>query len=516
MVWAICLSLALPTTLPLPANAAEQAIGTIEDLQGPATVVRKGKKTGETAVVGLPIYQGDAVQTYRGGQLRLKFIDESRVSVASDSRLVIDKYVYSPDKKQRRGALSILWGKVKCVVQDVADYREKRFSVSTTTAVIGVRGTEFIIWSQGRSKSRIAVLKNAVDVAGKIKQAADLILEAGKWVDVLQGQAPGPPQDLTVEILQGLLDGFLPQDAVPPDLDKLQSGSGQSAASKAASEAASKTTETATNVAGSSAGQAGTAGSTAATVAAAAAAAASAAVTITSNAVKSAKEALNKPETPNQSSTTSDQSGKPATAQPGEVNQPEPSTAKTPGQPQTETPPATTDAPEKQPGNPPISTTAPPKQPPIQAPVVKLRFQPKFFTSDLHLKQSERGVRRVFAKFISQYGQMPDRFVDNGDGTVTDRATGLMWQKDFTPAQFFRFCHQPRSKSRRKPFGRSRRLAIADHRGTVFPVSLRRKRSEYSDCHAQAQHRIVDRRRGHGRQLLCLVLHNLVRTKRPD
>jgi hypothetical protein len=56
-----------------------------------------------------------------------------------------------------------------------------------------------------------------------------------------------------------------------------------------------------------------------------------------------------------------------------------------------------------------------------------LRTEPK--------KLSERDIRRMLARYdfyddnFNWRGLFVNDFVDNGDGTITDRATGLMWQK---------------------------------------------------------------------------------------
>jgi len=41
-----------------------------------------------------------------------------------------------------------------------------------------------------------------------------------------------------------------------------------------------------------------------------------------------------------------------------------------------------------------------------------------------------------FAKGLNEGGDFPNDFVDNGDGTITDRATGLMWQKGGSSSAF--------------------------------------------------------------------------------
>jgi Protein of unknown function (DUF1566) len=58
---------------------------------------------------------------------------------------------------------------------------------------------------------------------------------------------------------------------------------------------------------------------------------------------------------------------------------------------------------------------------------MKLRDKPK--------KLTERDIKAVvkklnfFDKELNEEGNCPNDFVDNGDGTITDRTTGLMWEQ---------------------------------------------------------------------------------------
>jgi hypothetical protein len=58
---------------------------------------------------------------------------------------------------------------------------------------------------------------------------------------------------------------------------------------------------------------------------------------------------------------------------------------------------------------------------------VKLRSTPRpTFDSDLEMMIRECNF---FVKHRNDEGEFPNDFVDNGDGTITDRTTGLMWEK---------------------------------------------------------------------------------------
>jgi hypothetical protein len=70
--------------------------------------------------------------------------------------------------------------------------------------------------------------------------------------------------------------------------------------------------------------------------------------------------------------------------------------------------------------------------PEIQAKRVKLRSEPLQLTGielDRMVKEND-----FFERYRNPKGGFPNDFVDNGDGTVTDRATGLMWQKEGSPS----------------------------------------------------------------------------------
>ncbi|MEW5725606.1 MAG: FecR family protein, partial [Thermodesulfobacteriota bacterium] len=181
-----------------PARAAQPAVvGSVEELEGQVTVTHAGSVQARPVTVGTGILLHDTVRTLPGGKVRIRFLDESRISLASDSQVRIDEYVYRPDRKERSGAIKVLWGKVKCVVEDVTDYRHKKFDVTTDTAVIGVRGTEFLVWIKTKGQTQVAAFKKALDVAGLVDKARKIILDPGYLTDVALGRLPAAPIKIT-------------------------------------------------------------------------------------------------------------------------------------------------------------------------------------------------------------------------------------------------------------------------------------------------------------------------------
>lgn len=79
----------------------------------------------------------------------------------------------------------------------------------------------------------------------------------------------------------------------------------------------------------------------------------------------------------------------------------------------------------------------PKKAPEVKFVRITLRERPEqnFYENDLFKMIKDRNF---FSKSYNPSGDFPNDFVDNGDGTVTDRVTKLMWQKEgASPEAFF-------------------------------------------------------------------------------
>ncbi|MDY6852742.1 MAG: FecR family protein, partial [Thermodesulfobacteriota bacterium] len=174
-----------------PASAqAASKVGTVTVLKGRATITHKGRVKADVIRVGTSVYQFDTIRTQPGGKLRVVFADRSIISVSSNSSLTISEYVYSPAKKVRSGGLKLLFGKVKCFVNDLMGYRSRKFNVTTSTAVIGVRGTVFLVWVVNDRITRVAAFQNMVEVANAFNPDQYVILQPGTMTQIKRGEAP--------------------------------------------------------------------------------------------------------------------------------------------------------------------------------------------------------------------------------------------------------------------------------------------------------------------------------------
>jgi hypothetical protein len=131
--------LALAVAAPAKAND----VGEIKVARGTVHVERDGKRL--PASVGMPIRQSDTLVTGADGSAGVTFSDNSMLSAGPNSVLVVDHYTFDStthagkfDASLKKGSLAVVSGKI--VKQSPGAMR-----VRTPAAIMGVRGTEFVV-----------------------------------------------------------------------------------------------------------------------------------------------------------------------------------------------------------------------------------------------------------------------------------------------------------------------------------------------------------------------------------
>src|SRR5215471_4741200 len=116
-----------------PAARAEEA-GHVKVVKGTVQVERSGQKL--PATVGAAVQSGDVVTTGADGSVGITFLDNSLLSAGPNSVLVIDRFAF--DSTLQKGTLAVVSGKLSKASPDA-------MKVKTPAAVLGVRGTEFLV-----------------------------------------------------------------------------------------------------------------------------------------------------------------------------------------------------------------------------------------------------------------------------------------------------------------------------------------------------------------------------------
>jgi hypothetical protein len=94
-------------------------------------------------VDGGSIYPGDVVETMPGSRAVLAFRDDSRVSLGSNTRFRVDNFVYDEkNANDGRFLVSLVRGTVRAVTGLIGKANNRNVAFSTSTATIGIRGTD--------------------------------------------------------------------------------------------------------------------------------------------------------------------------------------------------------------------------------------------------------------------------------------------------------------------------------------------------------------------------------------
>ena len=124
----------------VPARA-ESEVGRIMYTSGQAWVQRGDVRL--KARNGALMFKDDLIVTGSRGRMKLRMQDDSNVYVGANSRLSLKKYDMD-NGNLVEGAFDMFWGKARFFVNKLNEKRSS-FSVRTSTAVLGVRGTEFLV-----------------------------------------------------------------------------------------------------------------------------------------------------------------------------------------------------------------------------------------------------------------------------------------------------------------------------------------------------------------------------------
>ena len=131
--------------LPASPCAAQQPthIGRIKVASGAAQILREGSPL--PAKVGDVVLEADVLRTGTDGRLGVTLKDETRISLAPNSEVRLDRFLYAPSDRRLAFTLRIVRGITAYVSGRIARLAPDAVRLETPTAIIGVRGTRLVI-----------------------------------------------------------------------------------------------------------------------------------------------------------------------------------------------------------------------------------------------------------------------------------------------------------------------------------------------------------------------------------
>ena len=132
------------------APAQTDDVGMVKVVKGDAHIERGGQKI--PAAAGTRVRQGDVLVTGANGSIGVAFLDNSLLSTGPNTSLSVDRFAF--DKTTHAGTFetSLRQGTLAAVTGKIAQQSPDAMKVRTPAAVLGARGTEFIVRTAGAGR----------------------------------------------------------------------------------------------------------------------------------------------------------------------------------------------------------------------------------------------------------------------------------------------------------------------------------------------------------------------------
>jgi len=143
--------------------------GQVTEITGPTQITRGSDKI--IAALKTGIESNDKVETLNS-KTGITFADETHVTISEHSKLLVDDFVYDPKSSSGKIGLKAPLGTVRYFSGKIAHNNRNNVKVSTPTASIAVRGTDFSMVVDETGKSLIILLPTKIGnkyIVGKIE-----------------------------------------------------------------------------------------------------------------------------------------------------------------------------------------------------------------------------------------------------------------------------------------------------------------------------------------------------------
>ena len=204
----------------LPAQAK---IGDVIEQVGVTDIDRKDGAKFEKINKDFDVESYDTVKT-KNGRTAIQFLDETRVDVTENSKLVIDEFVYDPNTSTGSLALKASFGTVRYASGQIAKNSRQNVKIRTPTAVVGVRGTDFSLTVDETGNSTIILLPSCTEVprpgggvdrlcvTGEIEVSSDIgsvILNQPFQATVVETQKSNPLKPVSLDLTEDMINNLL-------------------------------------------------------------------------------------------------------------------------------------------------------------------------------------------------------------------------------------------------------------------------------------------------------------------
>lgn len=120
-------------------------VGKIQSMRGETFIFHRDPAVGYRAKTGLPLYQGDILQTGKNSWILCRLVDGSRLTMAPGTMLTLLQSNSNSARKSSLSFLSLKQGGVRFYVSGISESSAFEFKVQTETAFILAKEADFIV-----------------------------------------------------------------------------------------------------------------------------------------------------------------------------------------------------------------------------------------------------------------------------------------------------------------------------------------------------------------------------------
>ena len=194
--------LALAAAAPSAASAEAARAGVAGGVVGDVTVAGDARPASERATSGSALYALDNISTGDESRMQALLLDETALTLGPNSKVVIDRFIYDPDKGAGAMVANFLKGSMRFVSGRTSAIARSNVQIKTPAGTLGVRGTSAIMVETTPGEEYFVGLlgpgqeNNIGAPASQITFNNDLggrtINQAGIGFFAKVGEAPGP------------------------------------------------------------------------------------------------------------------------------------------------------------------------------------------------------------------------------------------------------------------------------------------------------------------------------------
>jgi len=148
------------------------AIGSVNEVRSDAFGTPPGLERRSLAVRS-DVFASERIETGRDAWAQLSFLDATSFRVGGASTVVLDRFIYDPDKKAGELTIGVTEGVFRFVTGTM---KSESYRIRTPSALIGVRGTDFVLAVAPNGSVRVAVNSGAVEIIPRVGNRAIIVL----------------------------------------------------------------------------------------------------------------------------------------------------------------------------------------------------------------------------------------------------------------------------------------------------------------------------------------------------